>query len=229
MTLTTIVSRNDRDQEGDGGGGRWIGWLNCYLAPNDISMLWGQGNQIINYYYKEERDISKLELNGSFSTWLTSCSRTWATFATFPTNFSETRGSRNLVRPGWSLRKSCKAKKLYYRKKNSDKHWNCKPKKNINKTTKNKILLNGNLPQDVFSKNLPLPLTLTQKILDLSLVPLCREVFKVTLPFDNIALFQEILWYITILLIIHKQCSPEKKNSISIIPRDRASRKKGSS
>ena len=44
-----------------------------------------------------------------------------------------------------------------------------KTNKEDNKTQK--ILLNGNLPQDVFQKSYP-PLTLTQKILDLSLVPL---------------------------------------------------------
>ena len=45
-------------------------------------------------------------------------------------------------------------------------------------------------------------------------------------PFVGFKLFQELLWYITIVLIIHKQFTQEEKQSISIIPRDRASREK---
>ena len=54
----------------------------------------------------------------------------------------------------------------------------------------------------------------------------CFRAIIVLWPFESIELFQEFLWHVTILLIIHKQRTQEKKKSISIIRRDRASRKK---
>lgn len=58
--------------------------------------------------------------------------------------------------------------------------------------TKDTVKRNSSTIQDVFSKILQLP-TLTQKILDLSLGPLCRKVFKLTLP-DNIEWLQLLLF-----------------------------------